>query len=90
VAEQNTCAAHSGIQEALNEIRKGVARLEEGIFGNGKPGLRDRVLLLEETNRHSEAIRNRNENRALAAFKVLGPWIISVLAILIGVLYDKQ
>ena len=90
MAEQNTCAAHSGIQEALNEIRKGVARLEEGIFGNGKPGLRDRVLLLEETNRHSEAMRARNENRVLAAFKVLGPWIISVLAILIGVLYDKQ
>jgi len=26
----------------------------------------------------------------LPAFWVLGPWIISVLAILIGVLYDKQ
>jgi hypothetical protein len=87
---KDTCAAHSGMQEALNDIRRSLARLEEGIIGNGKPGLRDRVLMLEESNRHSEAIRSRNENRVLAAFKVLGPWIISVLAILIGVLYDKQ
>jgi hypothetical protein len=86
----NTCAAHSGIQEALNEIRRSLARLEEGIFGNGKPGLRDRVLILEENQKHLRAVTARNENRMLAAVRLIGPYFFAALAGLAGVMYDKQ
>ena len=78
------CAAHSSLERWLERIEKKLDEIAVSIHGNGSPGLRERVRVLEEENKHNSITAARNENRALVALRMLGPYVLGAAACWIG------
>lgn len=88
VADGRVCPSHDGFVKWMERVEGKIERLGEAILGNGKPGLNERVRLLEESRRRDaeEEAREeqrltleaaKRENRALTAVRVLAPWVVA-------------
>lgn len=87
--EREVCAVHAGLEKWMERMEAKLARIEEAIVGNGKPGLSQRVreVELEQARAAKNAERDaaRAENRVLTVVRVVGPWVLGVVAVWLGV-----
>lgn len=80
----------------MSKMEQKLDRLIEGVLvGNGTPSLKQRVhdveRALESANRERERdqaearrVADRRENRMLAAVRTFGPWVLSAIAVYLG------
>jgi len=81
---EEQCSAHAGLERWLERIEKKLDSIAESIHGNGSPGLRERVRVLEEENRHQSITAARNENRVLVMLRLMGPYVLGAFAVWLG------
>lgn len=93
---EGVCGAHAGFEAWMSKMEAKLDRLIEGVLvGNGTPSLKQRVhdveRALADANREREReaaearrVADRRENRILAAVRTFGPWVLSAIAVYLG------
>lgn len=97
VAEGRVCSSHDGFVKWMERLEGKLDKVAEALTGNGKPGLNERVRLLEETRRRDaeeeareEARRAREdakrEGRLMVGVRVVAPYLVAAAAAAVALL----